>query len=141
MNPWMTLVVFTATVLILMLFRERQQPKGKASRQDDTGPRPITVPPVARAVLQRRRLLPPPLPKPVPKVQPPPLPVAVAVVKVVAPTISPENQTSPLMLELVRLLNSPQSLQAAILLREVLDPPLCRRHQFLGSQGPPPEKS
>jgi hypothetical protein len=50
-------------------------------------------------------------------------------VKMAAPTVSAGKKASPVSLEMMQMLKNPQSLRAAILLREVLDPPLCRRRR------------
>jgi hypothetical protein len=131
MNPWMMLLVFAVAVLITVMFRGPQPRKTPLPRNENVEPpRRMDEPPVVRPVPLRRRLLPPPLVQAVPKVAPAPTPrVAVAEVKVAATTVSAGKKAAPVSLEMMQLLKNPQSLRAAVLLREVLDAPLCRRRR------------
>jgi hypothetical protein len=128
MNFWIVLILVAAGVLINVLQRGQQR-RSKQQSPGDYGepPRPIDEPPLVLPA-PRRRLLPPPLPV----VRPAPPVVAEPVVKLTAPMVTPPKPPSPVVLEMLKMLKNPQSLQATILLREVLDPPLCRRIRMPG---------
>lgn len=133
MNPWMLLVVMATGLFISILMRSQQ----RALRQlppprpmDNPTPRPDEeFPPLVRALLQpKRRLFQPAVAKAVAK--------AVPVVQVVPvsrpaapPQVTPPRKATETAQQLVKMLQDPQSLRTAILLREVLDPPLCKRRR------------
>lgn len=112
-------------------------------------PRPVPAPPPARRPPERPRQPPPPPPA-VRVLPPPPPPLATPVVAQPGPVVAPIQSVAliqaiqapaavrrvdeprlvpPAMAQVVALLKSPQSLQAAFLLREILGEPLCRRNQ------------
>jgi hypothetical protein len=132
-----------------------ENPDRSAERRDSTpplevAPRPVPPPRPPRRRLQRPLLAPPPLRPPpaapaeleivdaipVPAEKAPP-PAAVAPLPAVpaappppplpAPKIVGERTVSPALAQLAVLLQSPQSLRTGIILREILEPPLCRR--------------
>ena len=130
MNPWMVLVVLATAALITLLFRGPQPRKSPTSDERTEPPQPGGPPPMVRVVPVRRRFPPPLLVQPVAKVEPAPrMVLPVPAVKLVAPMATPAKKPSPVALQLVDMLKNQQSIQAAVLLREVLGPPLCRRRR------------
>jgi hypothetical protein len=124
----MVLVVLATAVLIIMLFRGPQTRRSPPRDERLEPPQP-SPPPVVRPVPPPRRRFPPPLVQPVAKAGPAPPVAAVPVVNPVVPMVTPTRKPSPAALELFNLLKNRHSLRAAVLLREILDPPLCRRRR------------
>jgi hypothetical protein len=124
----MVLVVLATAVLIIMLFRGPQTRKTPPRDERVEPPQP-SPPPVVRPVPPPRRRFPPPLVQPIAKAEPAPPMAAVPVAKPVIPVVTSARKPSPAAMELFNLLKNRHSLRAAVLLHEILDPPLCRRRR------------
>jgi hypothetical protein len=135
------IVIVAVGVLIASLFRAQQQQQQQQRPRPPVRqpPRPETFdePPPSADV---PTVL--PAPRPVRRVLPPPLPqwrtkergekVTVVVEPVLSPAVAGVPPTTPRSMPAASLrewLRNPQSLRAAILVREVLDEPLCRRRR------------
>ena len=131
MPPWILLIIVALAVFIAAMFRGPQPRKPPVRERDEDWakpPRPVPPP------LPRRRVLPPPLPRSVPRAEPvvltvaePPLPPAPSALDPgKAPRVEGKLK-SQAGLQLAALMKDRQTLRAAMMVREVLDPPLCRR--------------
>jgi hypothetical protein len=149
-NPWLMILIVAVGVFIASMFRAQQQqqrtrpplrqppPRGPL----DEPPSSTDVPVVLPAPRPPRRTMPPPLP-PRRKVQrveivsmpPTAEPVPPAITTPPAPLVSPAKPLSRAALSLREMFRNPQALRAAILVREVLDAPLCRRRHGRGAKG------
>jgi hypothetical protein len=147
-NPWLMILIVAVGVFIASMFRAQQQQRTRPAVRPpqprdtlDEASSSTDVPVVLRAPRPPRRTMPPPLPRKVQRVEiiavpPPAEPVPVATAVPPAPLVSPAKPLSRAALSLRDMFRNPQSLRAAILVREVLDAPLCRRRHGRGAKGP-----
>jgi hypothetical protein len=138
MSPWAILLIALVAIVLGSLrraARDRQRPTLEAPEPAaEDRPRRNAPPPLAR-----RRIPPPLLPlarpverallvaKPVRQVDPPRL-VAAPDIPLIAKVES--TLLSATAVQVLALLKHRQTLRAAIMLREVMDPPLCRRRRL-----------
>ena len=141
MNPWVAIGVAVAVMIISSILRSqrRQGPGAGAQLLDNADARPARRSPPPPPPLPRRRVVPPPLPRrrsvppietvtPAPQPSPPtPSPVLAGLPAVPELAKVTTRPNTPTAVQLIALLRNPQSLRAAVLLREVLDAPLSRR--------------
>jgi len=138
MNPWMLFVLAILAIIIGTMFRQPRQARSEpeTDEEDDYAPPPkMPVPPP----LPQRRRQPPPLPRP----RRVPVAEVISVAQATPPAVTPAAATKAPMAErrppsqaaiqVIKLLSDRQSLRAAIVLREVLDPPLCKRRKPAGT--------
>jgi len=136
MNRWIMFGIALLAIIIGSILRgprSRPRPLRPAPDEaDDSQPR-RNYPPA----LPRRRVLPPPLPRPrsgerpqvvapAPRPDPAPPPVAVAA-KPARVEAKPQSLAG---VQVAALLKHRQTLRAAVMLREILDSPLCRRRRI-----------
>jgi hypothetical protein len=136
MSPWALFVLAVVAIFLGSIFRgprNRQPPFGRGPDEANSNPPRRNVP-----VPVGRRRMPPPLPvaraveraRPVVQVaQVVPAPSVVAPV-IVVPAEVESKPLSAAGIQVVALLKHKQTLRTAILLREVLDPPVSRRRRL-----------
>jgi hypothetical protein len=148
-NPWLMILIVAVGVFIASMFRAQQQQRTRPPMRQppprDTLDEPASstdLPVVLPAPRPPRRTMPPPLPprRKVQRVEIVSMPLAAEPVPPViamppAPLVSPAKPLSRAALSLREMFRNPQSLRAAILVREVLDAPLCRRRHGRGAKG------
>jgi hypothetical protein len=132
MEPWVLFVIAAVAIFVGSIFRgprARQRPFGSPPDEADAGRTRRSEPPP----LPRRRLM---QPQPVSRAvavaqQPRPEAPRVEVVPVLPVATKVETkQVSTSVTQVLALLKHQQTLRTAVILREVLDPPLCRRRRL-----------
>jgi hypothetical protein len=129
MQPWMWFVIAVLAILFSSIMRGPRTRQRSWGEEESDAPKPRRSPPPP---LPRRRLPAPPLARAVTVVEPPkreaPPP---ALTPVAVPQAKVETRPSPTTIgQLQAMLKHRQTLRTSFMLREVLDPPLCRRRRL-----------